>query len=152
MQRLGPTHPKSASTNPLDQRPITVLPVLYRGWAAHRAQDLRGWQEEWADPALFGGIAQREALQAALEMNLDLEEASLQSAPWMAALLDYQKYFDSISWSILWPLARHLGLPPCMANACDRFYHALQSRFKVNGHYGPPFPEIIVSLKVAPSP
>ena len=66
---------------PLDQRPITVLPVLYRGWAAHRARDLRDWQEEWADPALFGGIAQREALQTALEMNLDLEEASLQGAP-----------------------------------------------------------------------
>ena len=36
-----PLIPKNGSTKPLDQRPITVLPVTYRVWAAHRAQDLR---------------------------------------------------------------------------------------------------------------
>ena len=51
-----PLTPKSASTKPLDQRPITVLPVLYRVWAAHRAQDLRGWQEAWPDPFPRWGV------------------------------------------------------------------------------------------------
>ena len=110
-QCLCPSLTKSADQSPLAQRPITVLPVLFRVWASARARDLRPWQDTWAHPDLYGGIANREALQALLETTLDAEAAAVHDESWFAAFLDYYKYFYSISWSMQWPLADHWGLP-----------------------------------------
>ena len=44
-------------------------------------------------------------------MAIDQEEADSKDEPWIATLLDYVKYFDTIPWSILWPLAEWWGLP-----------------------------------------
>ena len=42
-----------------------------------------------------------------LAFALDLEDAQLAAQPWYAAFLDDQKYFDTIAWEALWPLAEH---------------------------------------------
>ena len=63
------------------------------------------------DDSLYGGVGQREAMEAILAFALDLEGAQLTAQPWFAALLDDQKYFDTIAWEALWPLAEHWGIP-----------------------------------------
>ena len=47
--------PKGGTSDPLDRRPITLLPVLYRMWAALRATQFRAWLKECGVPPLDAG-------------------------------------------------------------------------------------------------
>ena len=68
-----PLRPKEeGKTKPNQQRPITILLVLYRAWAGLRYDDLAEWQAEWTEDVMFGGMREREAVQAALEVTLDV--------------------------------------------------------------------------------
>ena len=74
-QAVIPLIPKpGGDATPQNLRPITVLPVLYRAWAGERYDQLEKWVTTWADKELFGGIKEAEAMQAALETSLDIEE------------------------------------------------------------------------------
>ena len=39
--------PKGEGVGPLDQRPLSVLPIVYRVWAASRCTHCTSWQERW---------------------------------------------------------------------------------------------------------
>ena len=48
------TIPKAdGDSTPLDQRPLSVLPVVYRLWASLRLGHLREWVEEWLPKSVF---------------------------------------------------------------------------------------------------
>ena len=128
-QAVVPLIPKEGGdATPQNQRPITVLPVLYRAWAGMRYDDLREWQASWAEECMFGGIAEVEAAMAALETALESEEAMLDLSPLIAAFLDYSKFCDQLPREILWPLARHWGAPPPqIMKAVEAFYFTLTS-------------------------
>ena len=130
---------ESGSHKPLDQRPIAVLSTIYRTWAGLRFKDLERWRETWTPKELYGGEPEREALQAYIEMGMELENAHLSNSPLIAIFLDYAKYFDSIPWTVVWGLAEWWGIPPEIIRAEKSFYSALSSRFKINGHYGKPW-------------
>ena len=49
--------PKGGASDPLDRRPITLLPILYRIWAALRAAQFRAWLQQTRVPT-FGCWAQ----------------------------------------------------------------------------------------------
>jgi hypothetical protein len=85
---------------------------------------------------MFGGLTEKEAAQAALEVTLDVEMALLERSALIAALLDYSKFFDMLPWEILWPLARWWGAPDEVVAAMERFYKQLKSRFKIGSHFG----------------
>jgi hypothetical protein len=136
-QAAVPLIPKEVGkTDPDQQRPITVLPVLYRAWAGLRYDDLAEWQAQWAEDVMFGGLTEKEAVQAALEVTLDVEMALLEGSVLIAALLDYSKVFDMLPWEILWPLARWWGAPDEVVTAMENFYKQLKSRFKIGSHFG----------------
>ena len=40
-------------STPLGQRPLSVLPVVYRLWASLRLGHLREWVEEWLPRSVF---------------------------------------------------------------------------------------------------
>ena len=46
--------PKKGDPGPLDQRPISLLPMVYRLWAAARGAILKDWFEEKGHPAAWG--------------------------------------------------------------------------------------------------
>ena len=121
LQASVPLIPKGDGLGPFEQRPITVLCVQHRCWAKVRFNHLREWQRSWVDDSLYGGVEQREAMEAILAFALDPEDAQLSAQPWYAAFLDYQKYFDTIAWEALWPLAEHWGLPHGMIRSCTFF-------------------------------
>ena len=132
-----PLIPKEGGgTSPDQLQPITILPVIYRAWAGQRYDHLKKWQDDWADPTIFGEIEEREAVQAALESALDIEEAILADESLYAALLDYSKFFDLLPWEILRPLAEWWGAPKQIIGAIKNFYLSLISRFKIGTHFG----------------
>ena len=47
--------PKGGTDDPLDKRPITLLPMLYRVWVALRATQLRKWMRSAGIPTLVHG-------------------------------------------------------------------------------------------------
>ena len=82
---------------PLQQRTLAVFSVFYRAWAGLRYYHLRLWQESWADPAITGGRMRCEALDAAWELGLDLEEAHLSGTDLLVLFLHYSILFDMFS-------------------------------------------------------
>ena len=48
--------PKEADTHdPLKQRPVALLCMLYRAWAAAWYRKLADWHEAWLPPGVVGG-------------------------------------------------------------------------------------------------
>ena len=71
--------PKGGTADPLDRRPITLLPVLYRIWAARRATQFRAWLKEAGVPTLVAGRTgtMLSAEHQGLLLGMELEEARL---------------------------------------------------------------------------
>ena len=67
--------PKGGSDDPLDKRPITLLPMLYRVRAALRATQMRKWMRAAGIPSLVHGMrgtmagAEHQGLLLALELE-----------------------------------------------------------------------------------
>ena len=49
---------------PLDQRPLSVLPVVYRIWAAARMGQLHGWFQSWVPESVFCAGGGRSSVEA----------------------------------------------------------------------------------------
>ena len=45
---------KGEGAEPLKMRPISVMPVVYRLWAATRVREVLQWQESWISSKLHG--------------------------------------------------------------------------------------------------
>ena len=103
--------PKDGDLTPLGQRPVSVLPVPYRAWASLRYRQLKEWQESWSTLVFSEEFKKREAIAAAVDLARDAEDAPTSGDDWLAGLLDYNKYLDSVSWEIRWPLAQWWGAP-----------------------------------------
>ena len=138
VQAVVPLIPKEGgSTDPMNQRPLTVLSTIYRAYAGLRYDDLERWRAQWTDSNIYGGEPDKEAIHATLSAAMDIEQAQIDGNPIIMALLDYSKFFDSLTWEIIWKLADWLGAPKGIIRAMAKFYPDLVSRFKINGHFGP---------------
>ena len=119
----------------MNQRPLTVLSTIYRAYAGLRYDDLERWRAQWTDSNIYGGEPDKEAIHATLSAAMDIEQAQIEGNPIIMALLDYSKFFDSLTWEIIWKLADWLGAPKGIIRAMAKFYPDLVSRFKINGHF-----------------
>ena len=59
---------------PLGQRPLCVLPVVYRIWAAARMSQLDGWFKSWVPDSVFSAGGGRGSVEAWYTSALDIEE------------------------------------------------------------------------------
>ena len=59
---------------PLGQRPLTVLPVVYRIWAATRMSQLDDWFKSWVPDSVFSAGGGRGSVEAWYTSALDIEE------------------------------------------------------------------------------
>jgi endonuclease/exonuclease/phosphatase family metal-dependent hydrolase len=85
---LLPKGGASNSGDPLDRRPVWLLPMLYRVWAAGRARLFARWRASWAD-----GDGCLGAEELAWELALDLEAAEANGQDIVGAALDWRKAF-----------------------------------------------------------
>ena len=59
---------------PLGQRPLSVLPVVYRIWASARMGQLDGWFKSWVPDSVFSAGGGRGSVEAWYTSALDIEE------------------------------------------------------------------------------
>jgi len=78
-----------------NQRPLTVLPLLYRFWASFRLYDLFDWISTWVHPACLAK-AGSSAADLWVGVALRLEQAAATGTPIAGVSLDWKKCFDLI--------------------------------------------------------
>ena len=59
---------------PLGQRPLCVLPVVYRIWASTRVGQLGDWFQSWVPDSVFSAGGGRGSVEAWYTSSLDIEE------------------------------------------------------------------------------
>ena len=59
---------------PLGQRPLSVLPVVWRLWASFRLGHLREWVEEWLPKTVFSLGNGLSSVEAWFSTSSDIEE------------------------------------------------------------------------------
>ena len=59
---------------PVGQRPLSVLPVIYRIWASARMGHLEDWFRSWVPDSVFSAGGGRGSVEAWYSTALDIEE------------------------------------------------------------------------------
>eukprot|EP00435_Cladocopium_sp_Y103_P067902 s395_g30.t1 len=132
--------PKEAGdVSPLGQRPLGVMSVLYRLYAAFRLQDVIQWQESVLHDSQFGFRPGHSTDDVHYSISLSIEEALLNGSPLIGLHFDYRKAFDLVPCNILFKLADRLGLSPVLLSVMQNMYSGLQRFFKIPGGLSTPF-------------
>jgi ribonuclease HI len=125
--------PKDGGADPFDpmnRRPIWLLPMLYRLWAAGRAQIFARWRAAWP-----GGDGQAGAEELAWELAMELETAEALGETIAGAALDWMKAFDNIPLQHLEPVLARAGVPRWIRGPLVVAYTS-KRRLRVDGALG----------------
>ena len=98
---------------PLGQRPLCVLPVVYRIWASARMGQLDRCFKSWVPDSVFSAGSGRGSVEAWYTSSLDIEEVLSGAADSDVHLFvaDVIKSFDTVDRGILERVLSSLGLP-----------------------------------------
>ena len=88
-------------------RPITILPQVYRVWAAVLCSQIARVFALWAPAAITGFLPHRGSTKAAMQAQWDIEKARHKREP----LLDLKKCFNHISWAFAYHALKACGVP-----------------------------------------
>ena len=96
---------------PLGQRPLSVLPVVYRIWAAARMGQLEGWFKSWVPDSVFSAGGGRGSVEAWYTSALDIAEVLSGATDSHVHLFvaDVVKSFDTVDRGILDRVLSSLG-------------------------------------------
>ena len=141
--------PKGEETNGVEGlRPITVLSVLHRLYAAARLDSsLMEWQNKVVGDLPLRACRPKNGTDDLLiPLALALEEVEEEM---FGASYDLSKAFDSLAFEVEedengsftkegvgWTLLEKLGFPEKISNVMKDMYCQIKRRFKVNGHLG----------------
>lgn len=121
----------SGGSRPQDQRPVTVLEVLYRLWAKGVVQE---WapvlQSELLGQAAFGFRAQSGTLYAAQVLADIIRLHQGRKAELWLASFDLAKCFDSLPWWAVFRILRLTGVRRAVVDAFRDFYRRVRRRFR----------------------
>ena len=100
-------------TTPLGQRPLSVLPIVYRVWASARMSQLDGWFKSWVPDSVYSAGGGRGSVEAWCTYALDIEEvlAGATDSHLHLFVADVVKSFDTVDGGILDRVLSSLGLP-----------------------------------------
>ena len=118
-------------SRPADQRPITVLDLLYRVWAKGVVQE---WtpvlQGTYLGDAAMGFRAQSGTLHAVqLLQDLIALQAQRGAELWLASF-GIKKCYDVLPWWALFGVARRAGVREEVVRGFEAFYGQLRRRFR----------------------
>ena len=96
---------------PLGQRPLSVLPVVYRVWASARMVQLEPWFRSWVPSCVFSAGGGRSSVQAWFTTALDIEEvlSGIVEGDVHIFVADVIKSFDTVDRAILDRVLSSLG-------------------------------------------
>ena len=128
-------------STPLGQRPLSVLPVVYRLWASLRLGHLRGWVEGWLPAWVFGLGNGLSSVEAWFSTALDIEEvlSGTGGDQLHVMVADVIKPFDTVERSILDCALGRLGLPDWFRRVYFSFHNQVRLRFKLATGLGEPW-------------
>ena len=98
---------------PLAQRPLSVLPTVYRMWASARMVRLENWFKSWFPASVFSAGGGRSSVEAWYTRALDIEETLSRAVVSHVHVFvaDVVKSFDIVDRRILDRVLSSLGLP-----------------------------------------
>ena len=131
--------PKGGTADPLDRRPITLLPMLYRIWAALRATQLRDWMRSAGIPSLVAGNrgTMASAEHQGLLLGLELEEARAFDDSLAGVAVDWSKRYDHLALHYVDDNLLATGVPAWFSGPLLSMYRAPR-HIKVDGAIGAP--------------
>ena len=117
---------------PLGQRPLSVLPVVYRLWASTRMGQLDEWFRSWVPDSVFSAGGGRGSVEAWYTSSLDIEEVLAGGTDSHVHLFvaDVVQSFDTVDRSILDRVLSSLGLPGWFRHAYFEYHAHVRMRFK----------------------
>ena len=100
-------------STPLGQRPLSVLPIVYRVWASAWTGQLEDWFKSWVPDSVFSAGGGRGSVEAWYTSSLDIEEvlSGASDSPLHLFVADVVKSFDTVDRKILDRVLSSLGLP-----------------------------------------
>ena len=134
--------PKSdGDATPLGQRPLSVLPVVYRIWASSRMVQLEGWFKSWVPDSVFSAGGGRSSVEAWYTSALDIEEVLSGAVDSHVHLFvaDVIKSFDTVDRGVLDAVLSSLGLPGWFRHAYFEYHAHVRLRFKLAAGLGEPW-------------
>ena len=134
--------PKSdGDATPLGQRPLCVLPVVYRIWASARMMQLEPWFRSWVPESVFSAGGGRSSLDAWYTTALDIEECLTGGVETDVHLLvaDVVVSFDAVDRGILDRVLSSLGLPAWFRHVYFQYHAIVRVRFKLAAGLGEPW-------------
>ena len=130
-----------ADSTPLGQRPLSVLPVVYRIWASARMQQLEGWFQSWVFSSVYSAGNGRSSVEAWYATSLDIEEVPAGAVDTHVHIFvaDVIKSFDTVDRGILDRVLSSLGLPAWFRHAYFEYHSTVRLRFKLSAGLGQPW-------------
>ena len=126
---------------PLGQRPLSVLPVVYRVWASARMLQLEPWFRSWVPSCVFSAGGGRSSVEAWFTTALDIEEvlSGVVQGDVHIFVADVIKSFDTVDRGILDRVLSSLGLPGWFRHVYFEFHSLVRLRFKLAAGLGQPW-------------
>ena len=126
---------------PSGQRPLCVLPVVYRVRASARMMQLEPWFKSWVPHSVFSAGGGRSSVEAWFSTALDIEEclAGGVHADVHLFVADVVKSFDTVDRGILDRVLSSLGLPAWFRHAYFEYHARVRLRFKIAAGLGEPW-------------
>ena len=128
-------------STPLGQRPLSVLPVVYRLWASLRLGHLREWVEGWLPKSVYSLGNGLSSVEAWFSTALDIEDvlSGTGGDQLHVMVADVIKSFDTVDRSILDCALGRLGLPGWFRKVYFSFHSQVRLRFKLAAGLGEPW-------------
>ena len=120
-------------STPLGQRPLSVLPIVYRIWASARMVQLEGWFRSWVPDSVFSAGGGRGSVEAWYTSAFAIEEVLTGASDSDVHLFvaDVIKSFDTVDRRILDRVLSSLGLPGWFRHAYFEYHAHVRLRFKL---------------------
>ena len=125
----------------MGQRPLSVLPVVYRIWASARMGQLEDWFRSWVLDSVFCAGGGRSSVEAWYTTSLDIEEvlSGVVDSGIHLFVADVVESFDTVDRSVLDLVLSSLGLPGWFRHAYFEFHSHVRLRFKLAAGLGQPW-------------
>ena len=136
---------------PLGQRPLGVLPVIYRVWASARMGQLDDWFRSWVPDSVFSAGGGRRSVEAWYTSALDIDEVLVGDTDSHLHLFvaDVVKSFDTVDRGILDRVLSSLGLLGWFRHTYFEYHAHVRLRFKLASGFGEPWTRDGVFLRGA---
>ena len=128
----------SKPRSPLDIRPITILPKVYRLWSRLRSLEVLNHLKNQMPPQVAATAGRVSADQIAAYSAFVIEQANHNEKGVCGLIIDLIKCYNTVPWHPCKLLFKHLGISDKYAQPFFQFMSQLERSFQVNDHCGPP--------------